>query len=185
MMEITEFTYRVRPELADLGDSAELEGVLTLGQISKGALIFELEKGISYTLNLSNTGRGVLLTGTARITGTTECARCLDPAHVEVEGEVVGYYILNPDEEDEEFSDDESIAVDSSGIIDLATPVIAAIIHELPQVPLCKEDCAGLCPQCGVNLNEQSCSCADQPSSDNPFSVLTQLKQDKEPYATL
>jgi uncharacterized protein len=171
-----ELSYRLKPELTSFGAVAQLEGTLALERLSKGALDLELEDGISYSLTLTNTGRGVLLSGTARIVGTTECARCLEDARIEVEGEVVGYYILNPADGDGELSDDESIVVEPSGVVDLATPVLAAIIFELPQVVLCKEDCAGLCPHCGVNLNEQSCGCADEPPADSPFAVLDRLR---------
>jgi uncharacterized protein len=175
-MEAVECTYKLLPELEELGASAELEGELDLKQITKGSLAIKLTEGISYNLLLTNTGRGVLLTGTARTAGVTECARCLEDATIEVEGEVVGYYILHPGEEDEELADDEFIAVGPNGIVDLATPVIAAIIFELPQVILCKEDCAGLCPHCGIDLNEQSCTCADEPPADSPFAALSTLR---------
>jgi uncharacterized protein len=175
-MVAVELNYKLLPELAEIGASADLEGVLALGKITKGALDFELDDGISYSINLSNTGRGVLLTGRAFIEGTSECSRCLEPARVEVEGEVVGYYILNPGEEDEELADDEFFTVDSTGVVDLVIPIVAAIIHELPQVVLCDEDCAGLCPHCGVNLNEETCGCADEPPADSPFAVLSQFK---------
>lgn len=175
-MESVDLSYKLIPELAELGSSADLEGVLTLEKISKGALDFALEDGISYRLKLTNTGHAVLLTGAARIEATTECARCLEPARVEIEGEVAGYYILSPGAVRKELADDESFTVDSSGIVNLAIPVIAAVIHELPQVVLCQEDCAGLCSHCGVNLNEETCACADEPPADSPFAVLTQLK---------
>jgi uncharacterized protein len=124
---------------------------------------------------LTNTGGDIWLTGVARAKGSSECARCLEEALFEVEGEVQGYFILNPDRQDKELSDDEFTAVDSDGVVDLAVPILAAIVYELPQVLLCKSDCAGLCPVCGGNLNEQQCSCVEKLSSDSPFAVLSDL----------
>ena len=44
--------------------------------------------------------------------------------------------------------------------IDLSPLVQEQIILALPTRPLCRESCKGLCPQCGVNLNVQTCTCA-------------------------
>ena len=43
--------------------------------------------------------------------------------------------------------------------IDLGPLVRDAVVLELPMAPLCREDCAGLCPQCGANRNEGDCGC--------------------------
>ena len=43
--------------------------------------------------------------------------------------------------------------------IDLGPLVRDAIVLELPMAPLCREDCLGLCPQCGADRNEAECSC--------------------------
>jgi uncharacterized protein len=152
-----------------------LAGVLPFDRLTRGSEVFRLATGISYELLLANTGDGVLLTGSARAAGLTECARCLEDAAFQVEGEIEGYFILNPSQRDKEMSDDEFTAVGPDGVVDLAVPILAAIIHELPRVLLCREDCAGLCPSCGANLNDQTCGCADTPSPDNPFAALSNL----------
>jgi uncharacterized protein len=168
--------YKLLPELAELTSSRELAGVLPRETLARGSQLFRLASGIAYDLTLSNTGGGVLLTGSARATGVTECARCLDEASFDVEGAVEGYFILNPDRNEDALADDEFTAVGPDGVVDLAVPIIAAIIFELPQVLLCREDCAGLCPHCGVNLNEQRCGCAEAPAPDSPFAILEQLR---------
>ena len=43
--------------------------------------------------------------------------------------------------------------------IDLGPLARDAVVLELPMAPLCREDCAGLCPQCGANRNEGDCGC--------------------------
>ncbi|MFR1639226.1 MAG: YceD family protein [Eggerthellaceae bacterium] len=61
-------------------------------------------------------------------------------------------------------------------VIDLEPLVKAALLLEFPLVPLCDEDCKGLCASCGANLNEGPCECAPDEEGDeappNPFSVL-------------
>jgi uncharacterized protein len=175
MDEKPTFPYKLLPELAELGSTGEVLGSLSLKELKKGPQTFELADGISYSLTLSNTGGAVLLRGYARAAGATECARCLESATFEVEGEVEGYYLLTPEKLDESLSDEEFSVVEPDGIVDLAIPIIAAIIFELPQVLLCKEDCAGLCPVCGANRNDNPCTCADNPSPLSPFAVLGEL----------
>ena len=58
----------------------------------------------------------------------------------------------------------------------------AEILLELPTNILCSEDCKGLCPHCGVNLNESTCNCGEAPEAipslsddDSPWSALDQL----------
>ena len=68
--------------------------------------------------------------------------------------------------------------------IDLAEPIFAAILMETPYVVLCREDCKGLCPHCGANLNEGDCGCAEQMESveaaTGPFAALAGLNFDDE-----
>ena len=47
----------------------------------------------------------------------------------------------------------------STTTIDLGLLVRDAVVLELPMAPLCREDCAGLCPQCGANRNDGACGC--------------------------
>ena len=60
---------------------------------------------------------------------------------------------------------------------------LAAILHEivaleLPFQPLCREDCAGLCPRCGANLNTDPCECTEVPA-DSPFAALAALRESR------
>lgn len=56
--------------------------------------------------------------------------------------------------------------------IDFNDPVQEQIVLALPIKPLCREDCKGLCQQCGVDLNTNPCSCGVD-RSNSPFAVLT------------
>ncbi len=64
--------------------------------------------------------------------------------------------------------------------IDLLQAVTDNMLLNLPLVNVCSEDCKGLCPKCGVNLNKETCSCS-MVNCNSPFSVLLQLQnEDKE-----
>ena len=63
---------------------------------------------------------------------------------------------------------------------DLTDAVRDALLLELPYRFLCSEDCKGLCPSCGVNLNLGSCTCQEGAEVTNPFSALKAIVQNNE-----
>ena len=63
--------------------------------------------------------------------------------------------------------------------IDLVEAIQEQVVLALPLRPLCREDCKGLCPGCGADLNQGACECAEKPV-DPRFSVLKNLKLDKK-----
>ena len=64
--------------------------------------------------------------------------------------------------------------------IDLTDAIRDALTLELPLRVLCKEDCKGLCPKCGVNLNTGSCSCPKGTGKPNPFEALKSIVENHE-----
>ena len=71
-------------------------------------------------------------------------------------------------------SDDEDNYVYTDSRLDLTKAICDEIVLSLPSSLLCKDDCKGLCPKCGANLNEQQCDC--DTSRENAFSALKNLK---------
>jgi uncharacterized protein len=66
---------------------------------------------------------------------------------------------------------EEELAMDEHHVIDLTEVVRQGLLVALPMHPLCRSDCAGLCPQCGHNLNEGSCDCPTPPG-DPRWAIL-------------
>ncbi len=62
--------------------------------------------------------------------------------------------------------------------LELDEVVISDIILHYPQKYLCKDDCRGLCPKCGKNLNEGDCGC-DRTQVDSRLEILKQLMEDE------
>lgn len=174
----TNLPYRLLPELARHGDAAALQGRLPLHQHQHGVMRLELPEGIAYDLKLANTGSGVLLSGSADALAITECMRCLEPARLELQAEVLAYYLLDPADADIAYEDDTAILVGPDGLVDLVEPLLAALAAELPFVALCQEDCKGLCPKCYANLNTEECTCLDEPDPDHPLAALRNLRID-------
>jgi DUF177 domain-containing protein len=62
--------------------------------------------------------------------------------------------------------------------IDLAPLVSEQLILALPSRALCREDCQGLCPSCGINLNLRKCDC-EQPARDPRLALVRTLKLER------
>jgi uncharacterized protein len=60
--------------------------------------------------------------------------------------------------------------------LDLTPLFLEVVALAIPVQPLCREDCKGLCPQCGVDRNQSRCDCA-APRESSPFAVLESLKE--------
>lgn len=169
------FPQSIYPELANFGGIRKLSGTLDETSYEVGGMHVETPAGFAYNVTLTNTGEAILLQGEVSCTGTTECARCLEPAQVEVTAEVQGYFLLNEADLAEGYEEDEVDVVDANGDFDISYNILAAVCYATPFVVLCKDDCKGLCPHCGCNLNEESCDCTSKPDPTNPFAALAGL----------
>lgn len=176
--------------LAEVGDSIAYAGHLDVNEYELGGRVLELPQGMDFDLVLTNAGEGILATGILRAHVLASCDRCLDEAAFDVAGEVDEYYLFHePDEgvleEDEEEGPDYSL-IGPNSTIDLGDALASAFVMEIPYVILCKEDCAGLCPVCGENLNHVDCGHAAQREAEaeeerlaaSPFAALKDLKLD-------
>lgn len=105
------------------------------------------------------------------------CARCLEEYVFEFAKDFS--VVLVPRQqlaEDVALNDDDlDLSYYDGEEIDLSPLVREQIILALPTRPLCRESCRGLCPQCGVDLNVQSCQCAAA-TGDPRLAVLRNLK---------
>jgi len=109
---------------------------------------------VSLDLTCQSVGDGVLVQGSATATLTGQCGRCLDsfsqPASFDLQ-ELYYYPGRGPVASD---PDAEALFV-VDDTVDLEPVLRAAVVLNLPFSPLCRDDCAGLCPVCGADLNEQ------------------------------
>jgi uncharacterized protein len=103
---------------------------------------------------------GVMVTGTVEVPWVGVCRRCTAPTggvlHLSLKER---YCDPAPRGEPE---DEEAYPI-TEGEVDLSPMVHEAILGELPLAPLCRDDCAGLCPHCGIDRNEERCDCVAPP----------------------
>ena len=106
---------------------------------------------------LQSTGEGRFYwQGTARTVVGGECPRCLTPVTSPVKLEIGALFTQDPDAQDD--PDSYPVAPDATEI-DVTPAVRDELVLAAPRYALCREDCKGLCPQCGKDRNSGLCDC--------------------------
>ena len=152
------YAFALQPELEEmevLGDPVRFEEIAVSGEFF-GA------------------GERVSVRGQVVSTVTSRCAKCLEPVTLELRAEMDALFARQIDPEDPDL-----YAFEGSKA-DLTDAVRDALLLELPYRFLCSEDCKGLCPTCGVNLNLGTCTCQEGGNVTNPFSALKAIVQNNE-----
>ncbi|HEU4562628.1 MAG TPA: DUF177 domain-containing protein [Longimicrobium sp.] len=135
----------------------------------------ELAAPLEVDLTANEVGDGVLVRGTLSTTVRTACRRCVEPVEQEVREDV---YLLfaSPVEGEDDVDDGEVYPLPARGDdLDLTDAVREQVLLQVPQFALCREECRGLCPQCGTNLNEGACECVPE-QAGSPWDALKNVK---------
>ncbi len=125
---------------------------------------YRVEGKVSFT----RAARGILVKGAFACHGQLTCGRCLNsfPSTFIFNVEDMFYPSIDilsglpvslPDE------DTGSFTIDEHHILDMSEMIRQYCLLAIPMKPLCRVDCAGLCPECGANLNENKCHCEQRP----------------------
>ena len=111
----------------------------------------EISPDVPVTIDgtLERISEGIVVRGTVTAQWTAPCARCLTPVTGTIQTHVDELFEPHP-----LAGETYELEVD---VIDLEPLVRDALLLELPAVPVCRDDCAGLCPQCGADRNTTSC----------------------------
>lgn len=125
---------------------------------------------------ITNNAGYMALSVQADVAYQTECARCLKL----VDGALAVAFnrtIALPDMLEGENDDD--YAVIEENAVDIDIPLLEEILLSIPSKILCSENCKGLCPKCGKDLNAGPCSCGDK-EIDPRLAVLAKLLEDEQ-----
>ncbi|GAB3598452.1 DUF177 domain-containing protein [Angustibacter peucedani] len=102
-------------------------------------------------LRLESVMEGVLVTGTVRGRATGECIRCLTGLEEDLEVELMELYAY-PGKRPEQDADEDDVRELEDDRIDLEPAVRDTVVPALPFQPVCRDDCPGLCSECGARL---------------------------------
>jgi uncharacterized protein len=120
-------------------------------------------EAIRVGLSLDKAGEQVTVRGVVRTAARLECVRCLKTFDQAVETDLVVYadragtsrHIV----EEDDLERDDYMKFHDGRMLDVGEEVREALLLEIPMAPHCREDCRGLCPRCGADLNEGPCGC--------------------------
>jgi uncharacterized protein len=142
----------------------------------QGALEFTWLSPVSYDIRISRSDSMVLVEGSIKLTLQSACSRCLENVILSVNPEFS--FCLSP-AHSQEFSpevelqrEDLDIAFYSDDAIDISQIIQNQIVLSLPLNPVCKEECKGLCPQCGMNKNHETCECSGEALINPKMAIL-------------
>jgi uncharacterized protein len=118
-----------------------------------GLELISIQRGspLDLDLRVESVSEGVLVTGTLAAPTSGECARCLTAISGRVQVALTELFAY-PDSLTEATTEEDEVGRVVHDIVDLEQPIIDAVGLELPFSPVCRPDCPGLCPQCGVPL---------------------------------
>jgi uncharacterized protein len=138
----------------------------------------ETVQPVTGKVRLLRTDAGVFVQGSVHTHVALRCSRCLEPttlaleARVEEEFRASGQFATNSRECDE--TEDPALVMSEQHELDLREVVRQQLLLALPMHPVCRSNCAGLCPHCGQELNEGPCDCTEEP--DPRWAVLEELQ---------
>lgn len=130
-------------------------------------------ENLTGTIVASRNSNGVLTQGKFNAETNANCGRCLEPLKQTLKTEFSEQFTL-PNHADK----DTELVLPHNGKIDF-TPILREyMLLEIPINPHCREDCKGLCPECGINRNDETCNC--ETDHINPrFAALGSLLNDE------
>jgi uncharacterized protein len=102
-------------------------------------------------LRVESVSEGVLVSGTLSAPLTGECSRCLTPFSERIDVDLTELFAY-PDSLTEATTEEDEVGRVVNDFVDLRQPIVDAVGLELPFSPVCRTDCPGLCPICGVAL---------------------------------
>ena len=182
----------LNPAIVDIApEGLSLSDTATGPQLGLNEPEEKFDGPLTINLNLIQQGNPITVTGTLEGTAIRQCVRCLTDFLDPIEVSLYAEFVRQPDEtakattesgrkgpkrptetgRDPLETEEDEVYLYQGDHLDLAPMVREQVILAAPMRPLCREDCLGLCPQCGQNLNERACACPPAPAP-SPFRVL-------------
>lgn len=119
----------------------------------------EFSNPIEITHLVDRIGDEIFVKTRLRTQAELTCDRCLDQYKMSID-ETIDALLTHDDELTEHEEEDIYLVTQSTREIDISEPVRQTLLLAIPFKKLCRDDCKGLCPRCGANLNHDPCSCA-------------------------
>jgi uncharacterized protein len=171
-----------RIDLADIAGTPGERGRYAISEEVPVADSYEVLGPAVGELEVENPGSLLLVRGEIRAVVRVSCVRCLSSCEYPLTMKVEEEYatpetapdVLTIDREEPETS---AIA---NYVLDVSELVRQQLAVNLPMAQLCREDCLGICPECGQNLNLGRCGCSRAPADSRWVKLADLLGQEKD-----
>jgi uncharacterized protein len=140
-------------------------------------IIGEKPHEVDVHVRVTPVGEEFLVELSAAGLGDFNCDRCGEPVRQTLQGQVKTLFIHGPTTGDSEATDEVRFITPENQTIDVQQDAVDALLLAVPVKVLCRESCKGLCPSCGRNLNEGSCSCRPE-APDSHWDALKKMRFD-------
>lgn len=127
---------------------------------------------VKVSIKMENTGRILAGSGMIHTVINLVCSRCLKDIEYQLNAPINVIVDSRSEHKEEE---EHLLELHDNGDVDFSPGVEETILFNLPLIPLCKDDCLGLCSGCGVDLNTRKCRC-EQQEIDPRWEKLKELK---------
>jgi uncharacterized protein len=148
----------LRMNVADLlrrpGSTREVHLEAPVPGLENASTRVDPDEPLTIDLRLESLSAAIVASGRVRGRWRAVCSRCLTPLEA-------GFDLPMREVFEEDPIEDETYPLRHDEI-DLEQPIRDLVVPELPPVPLCSDDCLGLCPSCGANRNEDPCDCGSE-----------------------
>ncbi len=121
----------------------------------------EFPDGVDIKATLEKTSRQLLLRASVATTVEVPCDRCVALIRQSLEARYQVHYVWEESEADRIEPSEVQVMPPGQTVIDLSDDVRQTVLLAFPLKNVCREDCRGLCPRCGKNLNEGTCECRE------------------------
>ena len=153
------------------GASMEIKGKAELGKFDFSGSVLEFKEPVTVSGTVRNIGGTVEIAADVKGEYTTQCSRCNKVFAKPLSAKLNESF-------DVEFSDvDEECLSLNGNVLDMSGAVDACIFENIPLSFLCSDDCKGLCPVCGTDLNVSECNC-DTTVYDPRFAIFRKLSKE-------
>lgn len=150
------------------------------GEILEG--LVPVREPILVKVKIERSGRNARVKGDIKAKLLLSCSRCLADFEWEVTDQF-DFLLMLPSSakgrpEVELAAEELDVSFFDGETVDIAQIATEQIFLQMPLKPLCQEECKGLCPRCGANLNLKPCGCPPEATS-SPFEVLKNIRSKK------
>lgn len=163
----------------------KLEGHFGPGEVDFSKDGFVQTTPMNWRAVAERAGTEIRVAGSLDTTVDLACSRCLEPARVPIERAFDLFFLereemkFDEDEEIELSEEDTRTAFFTGSELPIADILREQVLLALPMKALCRSDCQGLCPKCGANRNNDSCSCK-RDTFEPSLEALAELKRKLE-----